>query len=1320
MTLINRGINYVTIWFSTLVTFIILGIRKIKPASALTHSLSVDSFRSSTPQEKFDELLDNEEYEEALKIAKRHNLNADPVYKKKWTKSRITTDTIRLLLTPIQDHSWVISQCLTGIANDIDSNRELLQFGQALVEELLDSTESKKNQDDGKSVQSGGESKTIHAVDEIVDGDEISDVSSNLSSESLINDGFEWQDLTKVDFNHMEEDVEVLFTYRYLFIKYLVRLKSFEKILSCNSRDPECIDQDHWKHFRNASCFEILLDLAHKSEWRSIKIILSRHVLDTKEHWLTILSNFPETLKPALYQDLLPCSDNESGEIYPSFKQQLKRDSSTHDEIEWCYQLRDILKLEQNQNQFIENFYEKNPFFSDFRRVKLDTSVVSSWFLIRAREIEVRSSLVSNAIELLELGIDRNIPDLYVFKDDLDTYATLVYQCFPMYNLDDIGFSEFERLSKEERVNLLMLGASDDEKRFSDCLHRFLLPYLHKISQDQKEEKELLWDFIVNSAKHKLNIVQKLFIDYKMSKELGSISGQEIIQSEEELVDYGIKCIYANERTDQLDAAFNIVETFPEPDSQFFLLDKERNDKTIRLYKRLEVAELLEQYNYYITVQRLEEMVNEKDKAGIKGILNKITRDFCRKVDSVTLKEQDWLQFLKDLERIRNSCFYGFFPLEDVYEVFIKGILTSGRLEHFRFISNFMQLDPNLPSNRLISYDKSVEIILDAAQHYVNSANSVTDEIIDTAKKCLAILGEAAASKVIGIKKEKDFIEALSILGKDFDFNILPIQIRLMEDSKIELIHQIISSSPKAYKKTNEFIKLSKILNIFGDESSDEANEVKLLTILGNYAYERQDYNHCWTLCKIIIDKNYTTGWRLCELLGNSSSFKNNYSRLKLLSFAVIHCDDDGLIFEILSNIKKLKLVLLEESMNCLKQQEQHELSGLPSTFSSISSTSSSLLSSLPTIEITSKLIKSMTRLAEQGNTESESNAIKQTPLNQSYNSININPFYYDAFPNNSHFNFNLNNFDYSYLGFGDLYSNQINLELSNHQIKLRTEMLKKDINWETVRSLCIKLSSYHQPVDTLLCISSILPLKGDNDELPFKKISPKSPALIFTALYFYSLVLYLKNLGLRGKDDWPNNIASEPMSSIITKADQICKESYSNEPDYPFKREKQLIEQYFEMYCNIIQSDTIASLDSSVDVERFACEIDYRYDTLLGLAMTTDEKIFNVVISLGKQYSVPLTDLYLTHLEFLLTDPTNDVELIANKVFKNDDFEAILKENANQLENYFEKRIFPLVSPDDHNRLVLCYQIIEKFCYPPVSSSSSDENVEPGDVEKI
>uniref|UniRef100_T1KQQ5 Uncharacterized protein n=1 Tax=Tetranychus urticae TaxID=32264 RepID=T1KQQ5_TETUR len=154
---------------------------------------------------------------------------------------------------------------------------------------------------------------------------------------------------------------------------------------------------------------------------------------------------------------------------------------------------------------------------------------------------------------------------------------------------------------------------------------------------------------------------------------------------------------------DQLDAELDIVEPFPEPDSQF-LLDKERNDETIQLNKRLEVAELLKKYNYSITVQRLEEMVNEKDKAEIKGILNKITRDFCRKVNSVTLKEQDWLQFLHDLQRIRNSCFHDFFPIEDVYEFFVKGILTSGRLE--------------------------LEIIHDATQQYVNSAKSVTGEFI--------------------------------------------------------------------------------------------------------------------------------------------------------------------------------------------------------------------------------------------------------------------------------------------------------------------------------------------------------------------------------------------------------------------------------------------------------------------------------------------------------------------------------------------------------------------------------------------------------------
>ncbi|XP_053212107.1 NBAS subunit of NRZ tethering complex-like [Panonychus citri] len=1331
MTLINRGINYVNIWFSTLVTFIILWIRKIKPTAALTdNSLVADSIRSTTPQEKFDELLENEEYEEALKTARKYQLNTDPVYKKKWSKSRITTDTIRLLLTPIKNTDWVIDQCLNCTPTDFEANRELLQFGQSLTEELLESYQEPKESIDCDEITDSSKSKSFTNTkddqtvnlngddgDEDEDYDEITKESSTYSSqESSIVNGLEWQDLDKINFSTIDDRLKTLLTARYLFVKYLVRLKSYEKMLSSNNRDTGCINQDYWLHFRSASCFEILIDLAHKSEWRSIKVILSRHGPDTKEHWLSILSNFPETLKPSLYQDLLPSVDTENGDvIYPSFKNSHKRQSDVYDDIDWCYQLCDKLSLEEEANSFIEDFYSRNSFFTDFRRSTLNSTVVSSWFLVRAREIENRSSLVSNAIELLELGIDRNIPELSSFKDDLDTYATLVYQCFPMYNLDDIGFSEFERLSKEERVNLLMLGATGDENRFLNCLNRFLLPYLHKISKNRKEEKELLWDFICNSAKHKLTIVQKIFIDYKMAKELGSVSSQEIIQSDEDLIDYGIKCIYANERTDQLDAALNIVETFPEDESSFFQMDRERNNQVNRLYKRLEVAEILEQYNHFITVSRLDEMVESKDKQGVKSIFNKITREFCRKVDSAILKDSDWLQLLKDLEGMRVACFSQFLPQQDVYEVFIKGILTSGRLEQFKLASNFMQLEPNSSKKKLMSFEKSVETILEAAQHYVNSAASVNDEIIETAKKCLNLLGEENVSTNPGIAREKDFIEALSILANDFDLKILPIQIRLMEDSKIELIHQIISSQPKAYKKTAQLLRLSKILNIFTSTEeetklSDETNQVKLLSILGNVAYERDDYNHCWSLCKLIMDKGYTSGWRLCELLGNCSSFKNYSYRLKLLSFVVIHCDD-YLIIQIISSIRKLKLLLMEESLNCLQSTSDQQ----ESTFSSLTSTSSSLLSSLPTVEITSKLIKSMTRLAADQKDDQldpyESDTVtikKQSPSSSSncYNSINISPFYQDAFGKSAHFQFNVNNYDYNYLGFGSNYTNQFNLKLSNQQIQLRSEMLKSQINWLSVENLSKQLSETLLPLDTLLSLSTIIPLGGKNDELPFKTISPQPPAIIYIGLYFYSLILYLKNVSINyPDDDLPDNPASKPMSAIISKSDEICKRN-----NYLGTSEKQLIDSYFESYCNIIQSETISSIDPSVDVDRFASEIDYRSDTLLGLAMTTDDKIFNIVITLGKQYSLPLINLYLTHLEFLLTDSTNDVEMIADRIFKNDNFITILTDYKDSLEDYFEKRIFPLVHPDDHNRLVLCYQIIEKFCYPPSPSSSNDQ----------
>lgn len=71
-----------------------------------------------------------------------------------------------------------------------------------------------------------------------------------------------------------------------------------------------------------------------------------------------------------------------------------------------------------------------------------------------------------------------------------------------------------------------------------------------------------------------------------------------------------------------------------------------------------------------------------------------------------------------------------------------------------------------------LPYDKSLEMILEAALSYFDSASSYSDPDIDLAKVCLNLMQDLKESK---ITQMFDLIDAVKILNKDFRMEILPL-----------------------------------------------------------------------------------------------------------------------------------------------------------------------------------------------------------------------------------------------------------------------------------------------------------------------------------------------------------------------------------------------------------------------------------------------------------------------------------------------------------------------------------------------------------------
>ncbi len=74
--------------------------------------------------------MKNEEYGEALALAQRYNLDCDLVYQHQWQKSPVVTRAaINDYLARITNKSWVLQECLSCVAQDFLTMREMLLFG---------------------------------------------------------------------------------------------------------------------------------------------------------------------------------------------------------------------------------------------------------------------------------------------------------------------------------------------------------------------------------------------------------------------------------------------------------------------------------------------------------------------------------------------------------------------------------------------------------------------------------------------------------------------------------------------------------------------------------------------------------------------------------------------------------------------------------------------------------------------------------------------------------------------------------------------------------------------------------------------------------------------------------------------------------------------------------------------------------------------------------------------------------------------------------------------------------------------------------------
>ncbi|XP_075779589.1 NBAS subunit of NRZ tethering complex isoform X3 [Pelodiscus sinensis] len=1255
-----------------------------KRPRTITKHYRLVSLRSTTPEELYQRKIDNEEYGEALSLAQAYGLDSDLVYQRQWRKSTVNIASIQDYLSKIKKRSWVLHECLERVPENVDAAKELLQYG-------LKGTDLEaliaigKGEDGGRFILPGEVDIDEIPYEEFLSPDE--EVENRKEREARKHQEL----LLSVNFSKLTLEQKELSRSRLKLLTYLDRLATYEEILGGPNAAEERYDAEFFKKFRNQNIVLSARTYARESNVRALEILFTYHGSDLLPHWLAIISNFPETTSPHEYSFLLPeaCCRKDVLMILPWNEQK-------HREKDWCENPQCKTLFEPVLQDEAEFLYEAQPELLKYRTAKLSIDLVSDWYWNRAQEIEKYAMQVDCALSLVRLGMERNIPGLQVLCDNLVTLEMLIYEtgCDLTLTLKDL-----QEMKDSEKLRLLMMNSSDE--KYVKNIYQWMVPFLHRCeNQSPGLANTLFREYLVTLAKEDLKFPLKIFQNSKpdsLAEGLyhRSFCQQKIIPDQDQLMSMALECIYNCERDDQLSLCYDILECLPQ--------------------RGYGVSEILEKHGLQKSVSFVKDTQSSPEQA--RKLMIRLTRHTGRKQPPVS--EMHWKGLLQDMLDMQQNVYTCLEP-DTCYEIFTESLLCSSHLENIHLAGQMMHcsvesVDPPVsvaskgkPQYR-VSYEKSIELVLAAGREYFNSSTSLTDSCMDLARCCLQLIVDCPSA----VQEELDLVRALNYLD-EFGVTILPLQVRLCSD-RLSLIKDCISQLPTNYKQSAKIMGLADLLRVAGDDQTERKGQVLILLV--EQALHFQDYKAASMHCQELMATGYSKSWEVCSQLGQSEGYQDLGARRELTAFALTHCPPSS-IESLLAASSSLQTQILYQAVNYqLRPSEGGENTNVSGTSSLItketpqddisisSSQSADLLywttaKTMKVLTNTTTTTKAMLHAVSDGQwwkrsltylrplhgqefgdvlkSSSEANAaLEKQGCHPFYESLIVNPYVAES--------------EVAYAAY------QHNSSESFAEVLLRTgklaETKSEGEDLFPATEVLLQLASDALPNDMTLSLAYLLALPQVVDANKCFEKQSHSALCLQLASYYYSLQIYAR-LTPCFKDKCHPLYRADPKELIKMVTKHVTQCGHADWPEEIAALIKQLY-YYNERLLDFTQAQILQGLGKGVDVQRFTADSQYKRETILGLAETLEENVYKIALSLAHRYSVPLWEVYMTHLEFLFTDSGLSTGEIEGRAQSLGLFET-LKTNPEALYEHLAKYVYPGIEGMDHQRLLYYFTLLQ------------------------
>uniref|UniRef100_A0A3B4G7Z2 NBAS subunit of NRZ tethering complex n=1 Tax=Pundamilia nyererei TaxID=303518 RepID=A0A3B4G7Z2_9CICH len=1165
----------------------------------------------------------------------------------------------------IRKRSWVLHECVERVPENVDAAKELLQYG-------LKGTDLEaliaigKGEDGGRFIMPGDVD-----LDDLPYEDILSD-EQELEMKKERENKKRRELLAKVDFSRLTLEQKELCRSRLKLLSYLDRLATYEEILGGPHAAEDKYDADFFKKFRSQNIVLSARNYARESNVQALDILFTYHGAELLQHRLAILDNFPETTSPHEYTTLLPeaCLDDR-GELVL-----IPWDEQRHREMDWCEAEECRAVLEQNLFDDDSFLYDEASDLLRFRTATPSKELLTDWYISRAQDIDSCSRQVDCALSLVRLGKEREIPGLERLCDDLVTMETLVYETSCELGLT---LKDFQQLSDIDKLRLLMKNSSTEH--YVKDSFQWMVPFLHRCEgQKEGSAKSLLREYLVSLAQEDLTLPLIIFKHSKPDCQ------QKIIGDPDQLMEVALECIYSCERDDQLSLCYEILECLPQrgygSDTD---ITPSLHDQVDKLEKHLSVVEVLEKHGLQKPISYVKNSQNNDEEA--HQLMVKLCRHTGRKNPPVS--ENMWRVLLQDLLDMQQNVYTCLKP-ETCHQVFVESLLCSSRVENIRLAGQLMhcsKVSQDVPVSLSfrgkgyalkVAYDNSVELVLAAAREYFNSSKLLTDPCMGLARGCLQLITDCPPS----IQEELDLINALSQL-EDFNVSILPLQVRLRSD-RLSLVEECIAHCSTAYKQSTTLLNLASLLRVSGT------------------------CRHACTLTR------YSPAWEVCSLLGQCDGYGDLEARQELLAFSLTHCPPDSIhgLLAVLYQAVNYQM----EPVNTETGREVDETDSLkpqPRVGSSVGTagdllhrTTAKTMEVLTTTGLNTKAVltavsdhrwwkDSLNYLRPLHGRGSGATSQEGACENANLERQGCSPFYQDLIED-------------PYVDTSqDVYSFYKEVPAENFaEVLLRTgKLAEAKTEGKTpfpATEVLLQLANDAFPRDMMLALSYLLALPQVLDANRCFDKQCHSALSLQLAAYYYSLQIYSRLMPCF-KDKNHTLYQADPKELIRLVTQHVS--SYSDWPEELQKLISQL-HMYNERLTDFTQAQVLQGLGRGVDVQRFSSDADYKKETILGLTETLDDGVYRIALSLAKRYSVPLWEVYMTHLEFLFTDSglsTKDIETRSESLSL---FET-LKCNPQAFYSHMTKYVLPTVEGTDLNRLLYYYTLLDAAgCEPYVTTT--------------